>query len=81
MRTNQILKYLGTVESATLRELYENSDYSYYANWRKHFGDVMSRLIKQGFVVRVKPGVFRLNESRKMPVKPIEENPNQIELF
>ena len=80
-KTKQILKYLATVESATLSELYQNSDYSYYLNWQKHFGDVMSRLVKQGFVIRIKPGVFRLNETMKRPGKPIEENPNQLGLF
>lgn len=77
-----ILTYLHTVESATLEELYNISDYSYYYNWQKHFGQVMSRLVKSGKVVRVKPGVFRIAETvGKGNYKPEVEIENQTKLF
>lgn len=65
-----VLNYLRTKENATLEECYQNSNQSYYLNWQKHMGDFMSRLIKQGYVERVKKGVFKIktkqhNEKQK----------------
>jgi predicted transcriptional regulator of viral defense system len=76
-----ILTYLNTVESATLEELYKVSDYSYYANWQKHFGQVMSRLVKQGKVVRIKKGVFRIAKHNEFKASSEVEIENQIKLF
>jgi predicted transcriptional regulator of viral defense system len=76
-----ILTYLNNVESATLEELYNISDYSYYANWQKHFGQVMSRLVKQGKVVRIKKGVFRIAKLGEGEIRAKEEIENQIKLF
>jgi predicted transcriptional regulator of viral defense system len=76
-----ILTYLNTVESATLQELYDISDYNYYLNWQKHFGQVMSRLVKQGKVVRIKKGVFRIAKHNEFKVSSEVEIENQIKLF
>lgn len=50
----------------------------YYCNESKHFGEVLSRLIKSGHLKREKKGLYSLNEKRK--VKSEIDN-NQIELF
>jgi predicted transcriptional regulator of viral defense system len=76
-----ILTYLNSVESATLEELYKVSDYSYYLNWQKHFGQVMSRLVKQGKVVRIKKGVFRIAKHNEIKASSEVEIENQIKLF
>jgi predicted transcriptional regulator of viral defense system len=76
-----ILTYLSQTESATLHELYNISDYSYYHNWQKHFGQVMSRLVKQGMVVRIKPGVLRIAKLGEGEIRAKEEIKNQIKLF
>ena len=60
-----IINYLKTVETATLSNIYNNIDKSYYANWQKHVGAIMSRLVKGGKVIRVKKGVFKLNNTKK----------------
>lgn len=76
-----ILTYLNQRESATLQELYQISDYNYYHNWQKHFGQVMSRMIKQGKVVRIKKGVFRIAKLGEGEVRAKQEISNQIKLF
>jgi len=73
-----VLHYLSTVESATLREVYDNCGMSYYHNWAKHTGDVMSRLVSKGKVMRVKRGVFALGRD---PQYNEETNPNQLRLI
>lgn len=73
-----VLHFLSTVESATLREVYDNCNLSYYRNWAKHTGDVMSRLVKKGRVRRVKRGVFALGRD---PQCNEETNPNQLRLI
>jgi hypothetical protein len=76
-----ILTYLNSVESATLQELYDISDYNYYLNWQKHFGQVMSRLVKQGKVVRIKKRVFRIAKHNEFKISSEVEIENQIKLF
>lgn len=77
---NAILNHLRQNETATLAELYQISPFGYYCNWQKHFGQVMSRLVKQGLVERVKPGVFKLG-SKPKPKGEITEVENQCKLF
>jgi hypothetical protein len=79
--SKEIINHLNSVESATLSELYIVSKYNYYANWTKHFGQVMTRLVKGGLVERVKPGVFRIGTSGKKQVRNSEINSNQLGLF
>ena len=55
----EVLKYLRTVDEATLDDIYKNVPFGYYCNENKHLGALMSRMVKVGRVVRVKPGVFR----------------------
>ena len=79
-KRDDILNYLQSHESATLEELYKNSRYSYYCNWQSNFGKVMSALVKQGLVERIKPGLFKLGTSKKITSK-IVTNPDQTSLF
>lgn len=55
-----ILRYLQTVEQATLVEIGKGTGISYYCNTEKHLGAVMSRMVKRNMVERVKPGTFRM---------------------
>lgn len=55
----EIQKYLITVESATLQEIYDNVTFSYYHNWAKYLGETLSRMVKSGAVLRVKKGVYK----------------------
>lgn len=50
-------------------------------NGGKHCSDAMTRMVRQGFVIRVKKGVFALNKNYRGN-KPVHEaNPNQKKLF
>jgi len=51
----------------------------YYANGRKHVGDVLSRMVKRNVLTRVKNGHFVLRNL--VPVKQDIIVPNQINLF
>lgn len=71
MRNDHVLKYLHTVEQATLEEIYENVPFGYYHNWRKHLGAMMSRMVKSKKVRRVNRGVFAVYKPAKEELKPI----------
>lgn len=58
-KPQEIQKYLMSVESATLEEIYRNVSFTYYANHAKHLGEILSRMVKSGQIERVKKGVFR----------------------
>ena len=53
----------------------------YYCNEDKHVGDVLGRMVKSGFIVRIKPGHFKLSESRMISLKKDVDDPNQKSLF
>jgi len=74
----EILAYLRTVPQATIHEIYYNISVSYYCNYEKNLGTVLSRLVKGGFITRVKPGVFKIGGSM---VKTVEPNPKQLILL
>jgi len=54
----EIITYLKTVESATKKDIYENVKFSYYHNWEKHLGDVLSRMVVSKRIIRVRRGVY-----------------------
>lgn len=47
----------GTVVSSTIVEALGGA---YFRNPEKYVGDIVSRMVKSGLLIRVKPGVFRL---------------------
>lgn len=66
-KVEEVLHYLQGMESATLEEIYINVHFGYYANWQKHMGAILSRMVKSGKVERVKPGLFRIAKGQKGP--------------
>ena len=58
---------------------------AYYHNGQKYIGEILSRMVKQGLIERVKPGVFRLPdtpmEKCKRQGKPEPEDDKQLTLF
>lgn len=62
----EILRYLRTVESATLSDIYNNSSLSYFHNWSKYTSEIMSRLVAKGKVERVKRGVFKIRQKNSV---------------
>lgn len=78
-KQSEVLKYLLSKEVATKKEIYENVSFSYYHNWQKHLGDVLSRMVKNGKIERVKPGVFKAVRGGS-PKPTDKENPDQLKL-
>lgn len=52
---------------------------SYYCNSDKHVGDILSRLVKAGNLIRIKPGLFKIGTGK--PQKKQTPAPNQQSLF
>lgn len=75
----QILSYLRTVESASKEEIYQNIQTSYYANWQKHLGDALSRLVKAGKVERLGRGSYAWKGDHRIRKEVV--NPDQMSLF
>jgi len=50
----------------------------YYSNEQKHVGDILSRMVKNGLLIRVKNGVFKIGIQSKNSDAVIE---NQMNLF
>jgi hypothetical protein len=44
----------------TLKEAVRLVGGDIYANTEKHVGSILSNMVKQGMLIRVKPGVFKL---------------------
>ena len=78
-KQDEVIKYLNTVEQASLKEIYSNTPIYYYCNELKHLGALMSRMVKSGKVSRVKRGVFKKNEGCRIVADKID--PNQKTLF
>lgn len=77
-RQHEIQKYLQTVDKAGLKDIYMNVSFTYYANWGKHLGNLLSKMVRKGLVERVKPGVFK---HLRMDAYKEDNDPNQKLMF
>jgi hypothetical protein len=66
----------GRIEKKEIVEMYGRC---YFHNGAKHLGDILSRMVKSGLLVREKPGVFTVGKGKKN--KPAVIVGNQTELF
>ena len=65
----QILRYLSTVDKATTTEIIDNTNIDdYYCNGRFHVGNILSRLVNAGQIIRVKKGIFKFSRMTKKPI-------------
>lgn len=54
----------------------------FYINTEKHVGDILSRMVKSGMLIRVKLGVYKLSTGQKLAKNQTEIfNPNQTKLL
>ena len=67
MDQSKILKYMIRKDHVTTKELVEQFGGAYYYNGRKHVSDMISRMVSNGAMVRIKRSVYRagLSEPRK----------------
>ena len=76
-KKTEVVKYLQTVEQATLSEIYNKMPFGYYHNWSKYMGEILSRLVTSGKVERIKPGLFKFLRKNAAPLV----DANQSSLF
>lgn len=77
----EILHYLKDVPSATIDDIYKNVSFGYYCNANKHLGAVLSTMVKQRKINRIKKGVFEINKTAPSGLLPQIKIDNQTELF
>lgn len=79
MPTNRelVYKYLKEHGETKKIDLYQAMPFGYYYNWQKHFGDLLYRMVKRGWIVRTRPGYYKAVENpnhgftnKKDPVDP-----------
>lgn len=81
-KKESILKYLKSVESASLTDIIKNADVYYYHNAKKYVGEILARLVKNGTVNRIKKGVYEINKTgMKQKSKITECDTNQLSLL
>ena len=66
----------GTITKKEILEMYGGH---YFCNGAKHVGDILSRMVKSGLLIRERPGVFKIGNGKKS--KPAVIIENQITLF
>jgi predicted transcriptional regulator of viral defense system len=68
----------------TKKQADEEIGAKYYCNAEKHVGDVLSRMVNSGILLRLAPGKFVINVSRRAPLglkKELNPAPAQPTLF
>ena len=68
----------GTITKKEIVEMYEHL---YFCNAEKHLGDILSRMVKSGLLIREKPGVFKAGKGKKKKPATIIEIKSQTKLF
>lgn len=63
----------------TKKQVVEQYGHEYYANGAFHIGNILSRMVNSGMLIRVKRGVFKLGKGKKSKPSTIAEG--QTELF
>jgi len=71
---DKILKYLSSVESATLEDICENIDATYFLNAKKYIGEICSRMVNSRRLIRPKKGTYKINPSYRKGCKPDTSN-------
>lgn len=77
-KQQKIIEFLMTHETMTKNDAMGLID-DYYCNGAKHVGDILSRMVKRGFIERIKPGLFKRGTTKTV-VRDFKD-PNQLDLF
>lgn len=78
---DNIIQWIGYDREVTSKEIIKQFGSRYYCNASKHLGAVMSRAVKSGKVIRVRKGVFKVNDKPTFSKSKEPINPNQSKLF
>ncbi|MEZ7496489.1 hypothetical protein QO206_13405 [Leeuwenhoekiella aequorea] len=81
-RQAEILEVFPDAETILSKsEIIERGQIRYYFNTEKHVGETLSRMVKNGILVRVKKGYYKRGKSTPKHGRPVQQIENQIELF
>lgn len=82
-KQKEILKFVHENGVTTKAEIIEAMPWDYYYNDSKHFGDIISRMVKNGSLKRIKRGVYEYNTNNFVKtgnkIEPVD--PKQTNLF
>ena len=65
-------------------DIVKYSGLRYYHNTEKYVGEILGRMVANGLLERVKPGVYRIGirrSFREAKADPVKDDPNQLTLF
>lgn len=69
-KQSTILRELRTADTITLDRACELIGQDLYANAKFHVGNVLGNMVKRGYLVRIKPGLFRAPHLHEVTRKP-----------
>ena len=86
LKLQKILHWATGRPQFTKKEVNENFADMYYCNGAFHLGEILSRAVKSGKLVRISRGIYKLPDSPKPPAKPTTKAKpttaeNQLSLF
>ena len=73
-----ILDYVRTNGSITSKIANEMLAGYYYHNGEKYVGEILSRMVKNGSLVRIKNGLFELGKGKSSMQDPVIVNQNSL---
>lgn len=86
-KQEEILRLFYPEMEVTKQTIVKNCGLRYYHNAEKYIGEILGRMVTQGLIDRVRPGVFMLPGKAKVKAakannaKPVPINDNQMDLF
>lgn len=74
-----IVNFIRSNGNITKKQAVEMYDHCYYYNGTKYIGEILSNMVKRGYIKRVKNGVFELGNFSNQLAGIVDKN--QINLF
>lgn len=60
-KQSEVLIFLANNGPSSIDEIYKNVSFGYYCNQNANIGKFLARMVKRGFIRRLKPGWFEIN--------------------
>jgi predicted transcriptional regulator of viral defense system len=70
-KQKSVVNYLNTVESAHIYEIYTNTNLNFYTNIGKYTTALLSKMVKEGYINRVKKGHYAINQNYKKAMRTV----------
>jgi len=76
-KQQEIIKIVSQLETATTEKIFDLISWKHYHYRKTHLGKILSSMVKNGKIQRIKKGVFVVGKSKKEA----QPDPNQQSLF